>query len=40
MMLNLAFFAPIPLPTQLLHLPLVHTQGKGKEVLRVAGNFV
>src|SRR5262245_17963345 len=33
MMLDLAFFAPIPLPTQLLHLPLLQTQGKGKEVL-------
>ena len=29
----LAFFAPIPLPTPRLPLPLVHTQSKGKAVL-------
>jgi len=33
MRLALAFFAPIPRPTQLLHLPLLQTQGKGQEVL-------
>src|SRR5919109_3027737 len=33
LMRALAFVAPIPLPTPRLHLPLVHTQSKGKAVL-------